>query len=249
MKTIEVYDPRSAGIMPAEPVLQIEDIETETESVSTGIPCCERCKSPIENEDDRLVQGCLQGDQQAWEALIDKYKRLIFSVPIKYGASQEDAADVFQAVCIEVFHSLRQLKDAGSLRSWLITVAVRQSYRWKKKQSHHVELDAMEPELAEEIASVPEAMVQVEQEQIVREVVSKLPPRCAELVNMLFFEQPPLPYAEAARRLGLATGSIGFIRGRCLERLRKLLLESGFKGYIPEFRGQERREYAISLRQ
>jgi len=249
MKTIEVYDPRSAGIMPAEPVLQIEDIETETESVSTGIPCCERCKSPIQNEDDRLVQGCLQGDQQAWEALIDKYKRLIFSVPIKYGASQEDAADVFQAVCIEVFHSLGQLKDAGSLRSWLITVSVRQSYRWKKKQSHHVELDAMEPELAEEIASVPEAMVQVEQEQIVREVVSKLPPRCAELVNMLFFEQPPLPYAEAARRLGLATGSIGFIRGRCLERLRKLLLESGFKGYIPEFRGQERREYAISLRQ
>ncbi len=246
MKTIQVCDSTTAGVLPAEPVLQVEDIETEC---GGALPCCARCQSPMGNEDDRLVQGCLQGDQRAWEALIDKYKRLIFSVPLKYGASQEDAADVFQAVCIEVFHSLSQLKNAGSLRSWLITVAVRQSYRWKKKQSNHVELDAMEPELAEEIASVPEAMAQVEQEQIVREVVSKLPPRCAELVNMLFFEQPPLPYAEAARRLGLATGSIGFIRGRCLERLRKLLLESGFKGYIPELRSPERRESMVSLRQ
>jgi hypothetical protein len=47
----------------------------------------------------------------------------------------------------------------------------------------------------------------------------------------LFFEQPPLPYTEVARRLGLATGSIGFIRGRCLDRLRKLLVESGFRDY------------------
>ena len=61
-------------------------------------------------------------------------------------------------------------------------------------------------------------------------VVAKLPPRHRELVQLLFFEQPPLPYAEVARRLGLATGSIGFIRGRCLERLRKALVEFGFNG-------------------
>src|ERR1043166_755609 len=53
------------------------------------------------DEDEWLVQGCLQGDPKAWEALIDKYKRLIFSIPIKYGASSADAADVFQSVCIE----------------------------------------------------------------------------------------------------------------------------------------------------
>jgi DNA-directed RNA polymerase specialized sigma24 family protein len=87
----------------------------------------------------------------------------------------------------------------------------------------------MEPEMAEGIACVPETVAQLQQEQIVRDVVAKLPPRCAELVRLLFFEQPPLPYAEVARRLGLATGSIGFIRGRCLTRLRKLLLESGFR--------------------
>jgi RNA polymerase sigma factor (sigma-70 family) len=250
MKAIEVYDPPAAGLV-AEPLPPEELFEAEAdfeESEVSSAAHCERCHAPISSEDDRLVQACLQGDQRAWEELIDKYKRLIYSVPLRYGASREDAADVFQSVCIEVFNSLNQLKNVGSLRSWLITVAVRQSYRWKKKQSNHVELDAMEPEVAEELAAVPEILEQVEQEQIVRDVVSKLSPRNAELVRLLFFEQPPLPYTEVARRLGLATGSIGFIRGRCLERLKKLLLESGFNGYTPQMRMRAHRVSMSELR-
>jgi RNA polymerase sigma factor (sigma-70 family) len=246
MKTIEVYDPPAAGLPPEAPFEA--ELEFEENHYQSSVQC-ERCHAPINSEDAGLVQACLKGDQQAWETLIDKYKRLIFSVPLRYGASREDAADVFQAVCIEVFNSLSQLKNVGSLRSWLITVAVRQSYRWKKKQSNHVELDALEPEVAEEIAAVPEVLEQVEQEQIVRDVVSKLSPRNAELVRLLFFEQPPLPYAEVARRLGLATGSIGFIRGRCLERLKKLLLESGFKGDPARMRMQTRRAMLAELQQ
>jgi RNA polymerase sigma factor (sigma-70 family) len=195
-------------------------------------PCDTDAEVAELTEDERLVQGCLQGNQQAWEELIDKYKRLIYSIPIKYGASPEDASDVFQAVCIEVLNSLPRLKSAQSLRSWLITVTIRQSYRWKKKQPNYIELDAMEPETAENIASIShsDTLAQLEQEQVVREVVSQLPPRHRELVRLLFFEQPALPYAEVAQRLGLATGSIGFIRGRCLEKLRKALLEYGFSG-------------------
>ncbi len=54
-----------------------------------------------------------------------------------------------------------------------------------------------------------------------------MPARCQRLVEMLFFEQPPRPYEEVARELGLAEGSIGFTRGKCLERLRKLVQEMG----------------------
>lgn|SRR5262249_3883080 len=223
MKSSEVYTPESASFLTAaQPALVNEP---------TAEPCT--CNDGAEAiEDEWLVQGCLQGEQRAWEELIDKYKRLIYSIPIKYGASPEDAADVFQAVCIEVLNSLSQLKNAQSLRSWLITVTIRQSYRWKKRKANHVELDAMEPDAAEGIASVTDSdmLAQLEQEQIVREVVSQLTPRHRELVRLLFFEQPALPYAEVARRLGLATGSIGFIRGRCLEKLRKALVEHGFKG-------------------
>jgi RNA polymerase sigma factor (sigma-70 family) len=223
MKSSEVYTP------------EIVNFPLGTQAVLMNEPAVDACScnDGVEAiEDEWLVQGCLQGEPKAWEELIDKYKRLIFSIPIKYGASPEDAADVFQAVCIEVLNSLPQLKSAQSLRSWLITVTIRQSYRWKRRQAHHVELDAMEPDAAENIASTTYAdtLAQLEQEQIVREVVSQLTPRHRELVRLLFFEQPALPYAEVARRLGLATGSIGFIRGRCLEKLRKALVEHGFNG-------------------
>jgi RNA polymerase sigma factor (sigma-70 family) len=234
MKSTEFCEPELAGVLLSQELPVIEENPAPCE------PCCARCGEGINTEDARLVAACLNGDQQAWEALIDKYKKLICSIPFRYGATVEDAADVFQSVCVEVFNSLSQLKNTDSLRSWLITVSVRQSYRWKKKQSNHLELDAMEPEVAEELASVPETVLQIQQEQIVREVVGKLPPRCAELVKLLFFEQPPLPYAEVAQRLGLATGSIGFVRGRCLERLRKILVESGFDGPVIAAKAQER---------
>jgi RNA polymerase sigma factor (sigma-70 family) len=223
MKSTEVYAPAPVGLLAGVQSALLKEPSVDECSCNDGAEAI---------EDEWLVQGCIRGERQAWEDLIDKYKRLIYSIPIKYGASPEDAADVFQSVCIEVLNSLPQLKNVQSLRSWLITVTIRQAYRWRKRQANHVELDAMDPEVAEGIASTPhsDTLVQCEEEQIVREVVSQLTPRHRELVRLLFFEQPALPYAEVARRLGLAIGSIGFIRGRCLEKLRKALMEHGFNG-------------------
>jgi RNA polymerase sigma factor (sigma-70 family) len=181
-------------------------------------------------EDEKLVQECLNGDERAWNRLIDKYKRLIYSVPVKYGLSPDDAADIFQSVCVDLFTNLAKVRKIASLRSWLITVATHKCFHHKRQQrGQDVELDAMEQEVAQDIAAAaPVVMQEIQEEQVVRDAIQKLTPRCAELVRMLFFEQPPLPYNEVAQKLGLATGSIGFIRGRCLSRLQKILGELGF---------------------
>src|SRR6185312_2413290 len=180
-------------------------------------------------EDEKLVQDCLNGDEKAWNRLIDKYKRLIYSVPVKYGFSPEDASDIFQNVCVDLFTNLSKLRKVESIRSWLITVATHKCFHWKRQQRQDVELDAMEQEVAEDLApAAPQVLQEVEEEQAVRDAIQKLTPRCAELVKLLFFEQPPVPYADVAQRLGLATGSIGFIRGRCLNRLQKIMAELGF---------------------
>ncbi len=179
-------------------------------------------------EDEKLVQECLAGDERAWTTLVDKYKRLIYSVPVKYGFSPDEAGDIFQNVCIDLFTNLAKLRKIESLRSWLITVATHKCFHWKKHQKQDVELDAMEQELAEEIAAAPQVLQEVQEEQAVRDAIERLTPRCAQLVRLLFYEQPPVPYNEVAQKLGLATGSIGFIRGRCLNRLQKILAELGF---------------------
>ncbi len=76
---------------------------------------------------------------------------------------------------------------------------------------------------------IPEDLLhQVECEQRLRESLSQLSPRCRQLIQMLFFESPTRPYLEVAATLGIATGSMGFIRRRCLERLRALLEKADF---------------------
>jgi RNA polymerase sigma factor (sigma-70 family) len=190
-------------------------------------------ESPLTaSADEKLVKDCLAGNDEAWAALIQKYKRLIYSIPFKYGASQDDSADIFQAVCFELFSELQNLRKVESLRSWIITVTVHKAFHWKKQQRpQDVEIDGMESDAAEPIQpgdAIPEILADLEQHQIVREAIAKLPKRCGQLVRLLFYEHPPLPYAEVASRLGLATGSIGFIRGRCLTKLQKVLTEMGF---------------------
>lgn len=148
---------------------------------------------------------------------------------MKYGASPADAADVFQSVCLELFSELPRIRQPAALRSWLITVAAHQSFHWKRKvrQRAEDELTDLDAETLGRDPS-PDLIEQVEREQMLREAVSRLPPRCQEMIRLLFYQQPQSSYRDVAERLGLATGSIGFIRGRCLKRLQRTLEERGF---------------------
>jgi RNA polymerase sigma factor (sigma-70 family) len=179
--------------------------------------------------DARLVRACLSGNDQAWSALIAKYMNLIYSIPKKDGASQEDAADIFQSVCLELFNELPRLRKPGSLRSWLISVTAHQTFHWKRKLRRRAE-DELTDLAAERLEAEPspDLIEQVEREQMLREAVARLPARCQEMITLLFYDQAQSSYREIARRLGLATGSIGFIRGRCLKRLQKTLEQLGF---------------------
>ena len=179
--------------------------------------------------DTRLVRECLDGNEEAWSALIDRYKNLVFSIPIKYGFSTDDATDIFQSVCLDLLSELPKLRDAKALPKWIMQIAAHKCFHRKQLQ-HRVELSDPHAELLER--STPpvamEVLRQAEEEQSLRQAMSELPPRCRQLVHMLFFDEPARPYQEIATELGIAVGSIGFIRQRCLERLRKRLLETGF---------------------
>src|SRR5215475_5773814 len=179
--------------------------------------------------DATLVKRCLSGQEEAWSQLIDKYKALIYSIPVKYGLPPQEAADVFQGTCMELLTHLKDLREPRALPKWLIQVAHHKCYHWKRQQQRLVSSDA-ETELPEpEIPAVAETLVrQTEEEQILREAMANLAPRCRKLVEMLFFDFPSRPYVEIADELNLAVGSIGLTRQKCIESLRKQLDELGF---------------------
>ena len=179
--------------------------------------------------DQRLVEACVAGDERAWAMLIGRYKNLIYSFPRRYGAGPADAADVFQLVCAELFRSLPRLRNHQCLRSWLMTVASHQSYQWKRRHVQRARRETEHTDTLYEVArfTAPDALERSQQERSIREAIARLPPRCRDLVKMLFYADPPVPYQRVAGQLGLAVGSIGLIRSRCLKRLERILEGSG----------------------
>jgi RNA polymerase sigma factor (sigma-70 family) len=108
-------------------------------------------------------------------------------------------------------------------------VAHHQCYRWKRQQQRVVSRDG-DADLPEpETPAIAESLVQqTQEEQILREAMAALSPQCRRLVELLFFETPARPYSEVAAELGLAVGSVGFTRQKCMDRLRKHLSDLGF---------------------
>lgn len=180
--------------------------------------------------DTRLVRECVRGNEEAWAALIDKYKRLIFSIPIKYGLSSDVANDVFQSVCLELLSQLPKLREPKALPKWIMQVTSHKCLRQKRHNQRLEYTDDSDEPIDSEVAPVAEGILrEAQEEQSLRQAISGMPPRCRQLVEMLFFEEPSRPYKEIAQELGIAVGSIGFIRQRCLDRLKKRLSETGFR--------------------
>jgi len=184
------------------------------------------------SSDERLVALCLEGDQQAWADLVDKYKNLIYSIPIKLGM-YDDAADIFQSVCVDLLSDLPRLREPKALPKWLMQVCYHKCLEHRARAKKQVQLEDEDAEnlpADQSSTSLPEEMLsQLQREQMVRDVVCGLSQRCERMVRMLFFEVPPRPYQDVAKELGIAIGSIGFIRGRCLDRLKKQLEKMGFQ--------------------
>ena len=187
---------------------------------------------PADWTNTRLVAECLAGNDGAWSALLDRYKNLIYSIPIKLGM-YDDADDIFQSVCFDLLAGLAKLREPRALPKWLMQVCYHKCLEHGTRARKQVQLEDEDADNlpADQGASpLPEEMLaQLQREQMVREVVSALPARCGQMVRMLFYETPPRPYQEIAQELGIATGSIGFIRGRCLVRLKKQLEKMGFQ--------------------
>ena len=180
--------------------------------------------------DPRLVDACLAGDEQAWHALVDKYSQLVFNISRRYGASREEAADLFQTIWLDAYNDLPKLRRKQAFKAWLISLAGHKCYHWKRKymRQHGHEVASLEAKhLDRQADEQPEISERLARDQLLREAILDLPPRCREMIRLLFFCFPPKPYKEVAERLGLAIGSIGFIRGRCLKLLEKTLVRQG----------------------
>lgn len=174
--------------------------------------------------DPALIQACLTGDETAWEELVDRYGRLVYSVPRRDGLSETDADDVFQNVFATLFRRLGDLRDQTRLSSWLITTAHRESWRVGKLARRNVELD---DGVADAGAPPLDEIARAERDQGVRDALRRLDDRCRDLLTALFLVPETPSYDEIGARLGMPVGSIGPTRARCFKKLEAVLRELG----------------------
>ena len=172
----------------------------------------------------RLVKQAGAGDTRAWEKLIDKYGRLIWSITLDFKLRESDAADVVQTTWMRLVEHIDRIEHADRVGSWLAATARNECLRCLASHKRLV-LATEDTEFdrpAEHTPEVDEALLAGERAQSVREAVAHLPHLWQRLMNMLMSD-PPASYAEISDELGLPVGSIGPTRGRCLARLRVLL--------------------------
>lgn len=167
------------------------------------------------------LRRALDGDARSWNHLVDTYAGLVWSVVRTYRMDHASQEDAYQATWLRLLDKGDTINDPGRLSSWLVTVAKRECLALLRSSSRTLPasdaIDSMLP--APGLGSTIE---QVEIHSGVRSGFDQLDERCRLLLSMLVAD-PPVPYVAIGESLGLAVGSIGPTRQRCLDKLRELL--------------------------
>lgn len=167
--------------------------------------------------DHSLVRRCALGDAAAWDRLVARYERLVFSVALRNGLNREDAAEVTQTTFVTLLESIGDLRQEDRLAFWLMTVARRQAWRLRRRQAR------LEPWTDDRHAGDEEPISDWERVAVLHEGLSQLGSPCSDLLFALYFDPAAPSYAQIARRLGRAIGGLGPLRARCLQKLRTLV--------------------------
>jgi RNA polymerase sigma factor (sigma-70 family) len=171
----------------------------------------------------RLVTRAKNGDQQAWDALVERYAPLMWSICRRHRLGGADAEDVGQSVWLKLVGQLDTLRDPAALPGWLATTTRRECGRiLRAARGPH---NAGHPRDAR---TIPDGQAQTAMQELLvaerhaalRQAHSHLPDCCQQLIALLI-EDPPLSYAQISARLGIPAGSIGPNRARCLDKLRR----------------------------
>lgn len=183
----------------------------------------------LEKTDAELIAACRRGEEAAWNALVDRYQRLIITIPRRAGLTEEQAADVFQEVFLTLFEKLDEIEQPEKIRSWMVTTAkfktwgiVRASKGFRVPQTEE-EMDLEMASLRDASPLADDLLIELEQQHQIRTALKEIEERCQKILSMIYLRDAAASYAEVAAAIGVGETSISPLRSRCLQKLAKIL--------------------------
>ena len=169
--------------------------------------------------DAQLVARCRAGDQQAWEALVDRYARYVHAIVVRvYRLDSHDAEDVFQEVFARAFERLDTLRDGDALRAWIAQTARNCAVDTLRRSGRELPVDEVPEDVDDGVARLDEALT-------VHAALDRLSVECHEILDRFFCRDES--YRTIGADLDLPPGTIASRIARCLSRLRDVLDPGG----------------------
>lgn len=168
-----------------------------------------------------LVSRAREGDQGAWNAIVERYLPLVCGLARRYRLSEADGDDVCQTVWLRLVEKLSDLREPAALPGWIATTTRNECLRLIAGRKRMTPVDPVESGALAGVTDDVSAddLLAAEQRQALREGLAELSEDRRELLLILLTD-PPVPYADISERLGIPIGSIGPTRARALEQLR-----------------------------
>jgi RNA polymerase sigma factor (sigma-70 family) len=186
---------------------------------------------------DRLVRAAADGDQAAWNAIVDRFGALLWATCRAHRLSASDAGDVCQLTWLRLLEHLDTIRDPARLPGWLATTCRRECLVVLRRNRRLQPVDDdrllhLGPD--ETPADLP--LMVADRDAGLWQAFSRLSLRCQQILRLLVVapENGPPSYQLVAQALGLPTGSLGPTRGRCLAQLREMLDAEGISGPLAD---------------
>lgn len=167
-----------------------------------------------------LVRAAAAGDERAWNALVDRFSKLVWAIARNHRLCAEDAADVSQTTWLRLAEHIDRLQDPSKVGGWLATTARHEALRLLRGAGRQIPMGDDLPEPDTLAPPVDADLLRDERDVLLWRAFARLPERDQALLRLLVSD--PMPsYEEIGAAMGMAVGSIGPTRARCLERLRR----------------------------
>lgn len=179
--------------------------------------------------DAELIKACRRGDEAAWNQLVERFQRLIITIPRRAGLSEEQSADIFQEVFLTLFEKMDEIEQPEKIRAWLVTTAKFKTWGAVRGEKN-IYSPATDEKMETEMANLPDAapladarLIELEQQHQIRTALNELEEKCRAILSMIYLRDTAASYAEVAAAIGVGETSISPLRARCLRKLAKIL--------------------------